>query len=59
LYVLKSINKVDGDWKFRKLHLFHPSTSEGKVNKRRRRLLLRHARQKELGCSQLQGVKVC
>jgi len=58
-YVLKYINQVDGNWTFRKLHLFHPSASEGKVNKRRRRLLRRHhARQEQLGCNQLQRDQV-
>jgi len=55
-YVLKFINRVDGDWKFRKLHLFHSSASKGKLNKRMRRLLRRHhARQEQFGCNQLQG----
>jgi hypothetical protein len=32
-YVLKQINQPDGDWDFRKLHLFHPLAGEEKVTK--------------------------
>jgi len=41
-YVLKQINQPDGDWDFRKLHLFHPLAGEEKVTKRLRRYLRRH-----------------
>jgi hypothetical protein len=41
-YVLKFINRVDGDWAFRKLHLFHPQASVEMLGKRVRRHLRRH-----------------
>lgn len=41
-YVLKMINQPEGDWDFRKLHLFHPSAREEKVTVRMRRHLRRH-----------------
>jgi hypothetical protein len=42
-YVLKGMNEVDGDWKFRKLELFHPeSRGQQKMTKRFRRSLRRH-----------------
>jgi hypothetical protein len=52
-YVLKLINRVDGDWAFRKLHLVHPSVSVGMLNLRQRRNLRRHeARKQSFGCAQ-------
>ena|SRR3989442_3656454 len=52
-YVLKFINKVEGDWTFRKLQLFHPEArSLQTVTKRLRRHLRRHkARQQKFGCA--------
>jgi hypothetical protein len=42
-YVMKLINQVEGDWKFRKLHLFHRLLmSEGTLNRRQRRNVRRH-----------------
>lgn len=41
-YVLKLINQADGDWDFRKLHLFHPLFSSEECGKRMRRNLRRH-----------------
>jgi hypothetical protein len=41
-YVLKYINHPNGDWAFRKMHLFLPSTLEEGINKRMRRHLRRH-----------------
>src|SRR5205823_3781028 len=41
-YVLKGICQTDGDWTFRKLHLFLPSWKEEKFNCRQRRVLRRH-----------------
>jgi hypothetical protein len=47
-YVLKFVNQADGDWTFRKLHLFHSSVSLRKIDKRLRRSLRRHrAREKQ------------
>jgi hypothetical protein len=54
-YLLKFINKVDGDWSFRKLHLFHPEArSLQTMTKRLRRHLRRHkARQQKFSASPL------
>ena len=54
-YVLKFINKVDGEWTFRKLHLFHPwARGLQTVNKRLRRHLRRHkAREQQFSCAKL------
>jgi len=42
-YVLKGMNKVDGDWKVRKLELFHPEAGNLQdMTKRFRRTLRRH-----------------
>jgi hypothetical protein len=47
-YVLKSINQPEGNWAFRKLHLFYPSLIEKGMTSRMRRNLRRHkARQEE------------
>jgi hypothetical protein len=50
-YLMKFINKVDGDWAFRKLQLFHPEARGLQtVDKRLRRHLRRHkARQQKIG----------
>jgi hypothetical protein len=41
-YVLKLINKFEGDWHFRKLHLVHPHLQAENLKKRSRRNLRRH-----------------
>jgi hypothetical protein len=41
-YVLKSINRADGDWAFKKLHLFASSMIPEMVTRRMRRHLRRH-----------------
>lgn len=41
-YVLKFISQADGDWGFRKLHLFHPLVIAETPTKRMRRHLRRH-----------------
>lgn len=45
-YILKSINAPNGDWKFRKLHLFHPQTRSLQSSNAclRRTLRRQHAR---------------
>ena len=50
-YILKFLNKADGDWTFRNLNLFHPDAkSLESVSKRRRRCLRRHkTRQQKQG----------
>jgi hypothetical protein len=46
LYVVKSINDINGDWSFRKLHLFHPEARSLQFSNARLRRSLRrkHAR---------------
>jgi hypothetical protein len=53
-YVLKLVNTVNGDWKFRKFELFHPEArSLQKMTARFRRCLCRHkARLRKQGESQ-------
>jgi len=47
-YILKFVNQIEGDWAFRKLHLFHPwSRSMQTPNKRWRRHLRRHKAREE------------
>lgn len=41
-YVMKLINQPEGDWAFRKLHLFHPSLADKKTTARSRRYMYRH-----------------
>ena len=56
-YVMKFINRVDGDWAFRKLHLAYPCANVGTLNRRRRRQLRRHeARNQSFGCANTDAV---
>ena len=47
-YSMKAINQVDGDWDFRKLHLFHPDVILDKLDLRKRRHLRRHQARMQL-----------
>jgi hypothetical protein len=48
-YVFKLVNQIDGDWSFKKLHLFPPFVNSQKVTARMRRHLRRQqTRQREL-----------
>ncbi len=48
LYVVKSINDINGDWSFRKLHLFHPEARSLQSSNARLRRSLRRLRARAL-----------